>query len=88
MIDFNRLTNQAQGIVYAAQQTVLKYKNPQIEPVHVLLAIIEDTEGISKDYVSELHLENCIQNVMNTITSLPQIQNPMNSQQLFVSHKI
>ena len=85
MIDFNRLTNQAQGIVYASQQAVLKYKNPQIEPVHILLAIIEDGEGISKDYVSELHLERAIQDVMNNITSLPQLQNPLNSQQLYVS---
>ena len=85
MIDFNRLTNQAQGIVYAAQQTVLKYKNPQIEPIHVLLAIIEDTEGISKDYVTELHLEKTITEIMNIITALPKIQNPVNSQQLFIS---
>ena len=85
MIDFNRLTNKAQGIVYTAQQIVLKYKNPQIEPIHILLAIIENQEGINKDYVTELHLDKCVQNIINTIMSLPQIQNPMNSQQLFIS---
>ena len=85
MIDFNRLTNKAQGIVYTAQQIVLKYKNPQIEPMHILLAIIENQEGINKDYVAELHLDKCVQNIINKIVALPQIQNPMNSQQLFIS---
>ena len=85
MIDFNRLTNKAQGIVYTAQQIVLKYKNPQIEPMHILLAIIENQEGINKDYVAELHLDKCVPNIINKIVSLPQIQNPMNSQQLFIS---
>ena len=87
MIEFNKLTNQAQGIKYSAQQIVLKNRNPQIMPIHILSAIIEDKDGISCDYTKELKLDN--QNLANEITtyisSLPQLQNMVNTQQLFIS---
>ena len=58
MIDFNRLTDYTKEIIYSAQQIMYRYKNSQLEPVHVMLAISEDNEGIAKDYCKELNIDN------------------------------
>ena len=58
MIDFNRLTNNAQEILFSAQQLMSKFQNTQMEPEHIVLAMEEDRDGISKDYLRELKLDN------------------------------
>ena len=58
MIDFNRLTDYTQEIIYSAQQVMYRYNNSQLEPIHIMLAITEDTEGIAKDFCAELKINN------------------------------
>ena len=54
MIDFNKLTNQAQEIIFTSQQLAIKFQNPQLEPCHIILATIEAKEGIAHDYTLAL----------------------------------
>ena len=41
MMDFNKLTNQAQEIMFAAQQLMAKFQNTQLEPSHIVMAMLE-----------------------------------------------
>ena len=87
MIDFNRLTDYTKEIIYAAQQAMYRYKNSQMEPIHIMLAITEDNDGIAKDYCKELKIDtdNFRHQLVNEISSLPQVQNTNPNQQLYLS---
>ena len=87
MIDFNRLTDYTKEIIYSAQQIMYRYKNSQLEPIHIMLAITEDNEGIAKDYCSELKIDNdnFKHQLVNEIASLPQVQTTNPNQQLYIS---
>ena len=88
MIDFNRLTDYAKEIIYSAQQVMFRYKNSQLEPVHIMLAIAEDNEGIAKDYCKELKIDNdnFKHQLVNEISTLPQVQTTNPNQQVYMSH--
>ena len=87
MIDFNRLTDYTKEIIYSAQQIMYRYKNSQLEPIHIMLAITEDNEGIAKDYCNELKIDNdnFKHQLVNEISSLPQVQTTNPNQQLYIS---
>ena len=65
MVDIERLTNYSQEILMAAGACMNRFKNAQIQPEHIMLAMIED-KGIARDYLSELKLIN--QDFINAIT--------------------
>ena len=87
MIDFNRLTDYAKEIIYSAQQVMFRYKNSQLEPIHIMLAIAEDNEGIAKDYCKELKIDNdnFKHQLVNEISTLPQVQTTNPNQQVYMS---
>ncbi len=87
MIDFNRLTDYTKEIIYSAQQIMYRYNNSQLEPLHIMLAIAEDTEGISKDFCEALKInnDNFKHQLVNEISQLPQIQSSNPNQQLYLS---
>ncbi len=89
MIDFNRLTDYSKQIIYSAQQIMAKYKNSQMIPEHIALAILEDNEGISKDFTSELRLNkgNLKSELLNNIEQQPKISNLSSAQQLYLSNE-
>ncbi len=88
MIDFNRFTNYSQEIIFAASAKMNYYKNPEIQPEHIVLAMVEDN-GIIKDYLTELKLLNqeFINAIVSQIKSFPVLGTPQNPQQLFVSQE-
>ena len=88
MIDFNRLTDYAKEIIYSAQQIMFRYKNSQLEPIHIMLAIAEDNEGTAQDYSKELKIDNdnFKHQLVNEISSLPQVQTINSNQQVYMSH--
>ena len=87
MIDFNRLTDYTQQIVFFAQQLMNQYRNSQMEPVHIMLAILEEKEGIAKEYTKELKIDtDSFKNkVLAEIQNLPQIDSISSSQQLYLT---
>ena len=88
MIDFNRLTDYSKEIIYASQQVMFRYKNSQLEPIHIMIAIAEDNEGIAQDYCKELKIDNdnFKHQLVNEISTLPQVQTANPNQQVYMSH--
>ena len=86
MIDFEKFTNYSQEIIFAANAKKDFYKNTEVQPEHIVMAMIED-KGISKDYLEELKLLNqhFINEVVAKIKSYPTISTPPSSQQVFLS---
>ncbi len=86
MADFNKFTNYSKEIISSASALMNEYKNSELQPEHIMLAMIKD-DGIIKDYLTELKLLNqsFINNVVSTIKSFPTISGPPNTQQLFLS---
>ncbi len=87
MIDFNKLTNQTQEIIFSAQQLMANFQNTQLEPAHIVMAMLEDKDGISKDYLKALKLDRpqFVDAVMSELNNLPTVQQPVNTQQLYLS---
>ena len=86
MTDFNKFTNYTQEILSSASAIMNEYKNSELQPEHIMLAMIKD-DGIIKDYLTELKLLNqsFINKVMAAVKSFPTISGPPNPQQLFLS---
>ena len=86
MIDFEKFTNYSQEIIFAANAKKDFYKNTEVQPEHIVMAMIED-KGISKDYLEELKLLNqhFINEIVARIKSYPTISAPSGSQQVFLS---
>ena len=87
MIDFNKLTNQAQEIMFSAQQIMAKFQNTQLEPAHIIMAMLESKDGIASDYMEALKLNRpqFVDAVMSELNNLPRVEQPVNTQQLYLS---
>ena len=88
MIDFEKFTNYTQEIIFAANAKKDYYKNTEVQPEHIMMAMIED-KGISKDYLEELKLLNqgFINSIVARIKEFPTISSPNPSQQVFLSRE-
>ena len=88
MVDINRFTNYSKEILSSSNVLVNSYKNTELQPEHIILAMIKD-DGIIKDYLIELKLLNqsFINKIVAVIESFPKISGISNSQQLFLSNK-
>ena len=86
MIDFNRFTNNSQELIFGASVKMNYYKNPEVHPEHIVLAMLEDN-GIIKDYLNELKLLNqeFINAIVARVKNYPILSNPQNPQQLIIS---
>ena len=86
MADFNKFTNYSKEIISSASALMNEYKNSELQPEHIMLAMIKDN-GIIKDYLTDLNLLNqgFINKVMAAVKSFPTISGPPNTQQLFLS---
>ena len=87
MIDFNRLTDYTQTIIFASQQVMARMHNTQMEPEHILLAMDEADEGIAKDYLKELGLDNknFSDRLLGEVQNFPRVENAVGNQQLYLS---
>lgn len=87
MINFDNLTNYSQEIISSASALMNAKHNTQIEPEHIMMAMIQDN-GISRDYLTELKLlnQNFITAVTKAITDFPTVSGVQNTQQLFMSN--
>lgn len=88
MLDFDKFTNYSQEIISSANALMCSYKNTQMEPEHIMLAMIKD-KGIIKDYLTDLNLLNqdFINKIIAKIESFPKLSGPINSQGLYLSQQ-
>ncbi|MBR6163879.1 ATP-dependent chaperone ClpB [bacterium] len=86
-MDFNRLTDYTKEIMYSAQQSMYRYNNSQMEPEHLVLAMLEDEKGIANDYFREMRVNVDVlkKQVLERISTFPQVQSSTPNQQLFLS---
>ena len=86
MINFEKFTNYSQEIIFAANAKKDFYKNTEVQPEHIVLAMIED-KGISKDYLEELKLLNqdFINSIVAKVKEYPTLSTPSGGQQVFLS---
>ena len=84
-MDFNKFTNYSQEILNSAGALMSEYKNSQLEPEHIMLAMIKDN-GIIRDYLTELNLinENFVSKIVSAVKNFPTISTPPTGQ-LFLS---
>ena len=87
MIDFNRLTDYTKEIMYSAQQSMYRYNNSQMEPEHLVLAMLEDEKGICRDYFQEMrvNLDALKKQILERISTFPQVQSSNPNQQLYLT---
>ena len=88
MVDINRFTNYSQELLSSANTLVNSNKNTEMQPEHIMLAMIKDN-GIVKDYLSELKLltQSFIDRVVASVKAFPTVSGIQNSQQLFLSQE-
>lgn len=88
MADINKFTNYSQEILASASAVMNAHKNTELQPEHIMLAMIKDN-GISKDYLTELKLLNqsFINKIIESINNFPKISGVVNSQQLFLTQQ-
>ena len=86
MLDFDKFTNYSQEILSSASNLMSSHKNSQIEPEHIMLAMIKDN-GLIKDYLTELKLlnQNFINKIVEKVESLPKLSAPVNPQGIYLS---
>lgn len=85
MTDFNKFTDYSREILSFSAAIMNEYKNSELQPEHVMLAMVKDN-GIIKDYLSELKLLNqsFINQIVSAIKTFPTISTPP-SGQMFLS---
>ena len=86
MLDFDKFTNYSQEILSSASNLMSAHKNSQMEPEHIMLAMIKD-KGIIKDYLEELKLlnQNFINKIISAVENFPKLSTPVNPQGLYLS---
>ena len=87
MLDFDKFTNYSQEILSSASNLMASHKNSQMEPEHVMLAMIKDN-GIIKDYLTELRLLNqtFINKIVSRVENFPKISGAINPHGLYLSN--
>lgn len=88
MADINKFTNYSQEILSSASAIMNFHSNSELQPEHIMLAMIKDN-GIIKDYLTELKLLNqtFIDKIVGAVNSFPKISGPVNAQQMFLSNQ-
>ena len=86
MINFEKFTNYSQEIIFAANAKKDYYKNSEVQPEHIVMAMIED-KGIAKDYLEELKLlnQNFVNQIVSRIKEYPTLSGVTAGQQVFLS---
>lgn len=87
MQNFNKFTNYSQEVLASAQSLMAEHKNFELQPEHILLAMIKDVNGVAGDYLKELSLlkQEFINLVATAIKNYPTVSGPINTQQIYLS---
>lgn len=87
MINFNEFTNYSQEILAAAQNIMTSNKNFELQPEHILMAMIKDVDGVAGDYLKELNLlhQDFINGLTKAIKDYPTVSGPVNTAQIYLS---
>ena len=76
MLRFEKMTVKAQEAVQSAQETAASHENQQIEPIHLLAALVAQADGVVPPLLSRLGIrtEALTQEIEREIGRLPKVQ--------------
>ncbi len=76
MLRFEKMTVKAQEAVQSAQEVAAQHENQQIEPIHLLAALVAQADGVVPPLLARLgiHTEALIQEIEREIGRLPKVQ--------------
>ena len=91
-MDFNRFTEKTQEIIARCQSILRKYGHHSLEPEHMLLSALGQSDSIIDKIVNTAQLEKnqLIEELENHLSRLPRIQSPLGpvpTDQLFISQR-
>lgn len=88
MFDINKFTQQAQQNIYTAQQTMIQNKNNQLVPEHLLIAMIDDSKGLTIQILKKLgvNTENLKKDLKEALNLLPKVSYSVEESQVFISN--
>ena len=73
---FDKFTLKAQDAIAVAQQTALEFGNQQIEPEHILLALIKDNEGLIQTIIKKAggDINIILASIEHEVKRFPKVQ--------------
>jgi ATP-dependent Clp protease ATP-binding subunit ClpB len=76
MLRFDKMTVKAQEAVQEAQEIAARHENQAIEPLHLLVALVEQKDGVVPPLLARLGIrpELLMQDVEREISRLPKVQ--------------
>ena len=76
MLRFDKMTVKAQEALQQANDVAARHENQQIEPMHLLAALVAQTDGVVPALLTRLgiHAEALAQEIEREITRLPKVQ--------------
>jgi ATP-dependent Clp protease ATP-binding subunit ClpB len=76
MLRFDKMTVKAQEALQQANEVAARHENQQIEPVHLLEALVEQTDGVVPPLLARLGIrtEALTQEIEREIARLPKVQ--------------
>ncbi len=85
MPNFEKFTNYSQELLNSAGAIMQEHRNSEMQPEHIMLAMIKDS-GAIKDYLTELKLleQGFINKIVSVVNSFPTVSGPP-SGQVFLS---
>jgi len=76
MLRFDKMTVKAQEAVQEAQEIAARHENQAIEPLHLLVALVEQKDGVVPPLLARLGIRNelLMKDVDREISKLPKVQ--------------
>jgi ATP-dependent Clp protease ATP-binding subunit ClpB len=76
MLRFDKMTVKAQEAAQESQEIAARYENQSIEPLHLLVALVEQKDGVVPPLLARLGIRNelLMQDVDREIGKLPKVQ--------------
>ncbi len=74
-MDLNRFTNRAQEAIFSAQRLAGDAGNPEVEPAHLLLALLTQPQGVVPEVIAKIGArpEAVIANVRSLLNASPRV---------------
>ncbi|HEY2460939.1 MAG TPA: ATP-dependent chaperone ClpB [Candidatus Acidoferrum sp.] len=75
MLRFEKMTVKAQEALQNAQEVAARHENQQLEPIHLLMALVEQTDGVVSPLLAKLGIrkEALAQDMEREIARLPKV---------------
>lgn len=89
-MDLGKFTHKAQEAVLGAQNAALRYNHQQIEPEHLLFALLEQPEGMAGRILnlSEVNPDSLKEKVEEHLKKIPQVYSKSGQEQIYMSPKV